>query len=325
MSSPLLRVVPRRSQSAAQAKPSMKQNTPSRTALTTALIRAHHSRLDGAPLIHDLWGDRLVPDSFRTELHAWVNGDTSSTQSSQSGGTLDGYLGKVGSYASVIFRARFAEDALAKAICQGVRQYVQIGAGFDSYALRRPPVASEVAVYELDHPSTQQLKLQRLVECGVQIPDRVHFVGADLGEESLKDALRRAPFRFDEPAFFSWLGVTVYLTREANLASLKAIAECGTDQSSLVFTYTDERALRPDGASESFQRMRRNAAALGEPFLCGFDPKEMPGLLAGVGFEICEDLSGIELAARYERPMVPPLVPSPLSRVVLARVAQAIR
>lgn len=300
----------------------MKQNTPSRTALTTSLIRAHHSRLDPAPLIHDVWGDQLVPDSFRSELDAWATADAPPERSDQSPDTLDGYLAQLASYASVMFRARYAEDALAEAISLGVSQYVQIGAGFDSYALRRPTAARDLTVYEIDHPATQQLKIQRLAECRIETPPLVHFIGADLSEESLKGALGRSAFQFSGPAFFSWLGVTVYLTREANLASLRSIAECGAAGSWLVFTYTDEQALQPDGASEAFQRMRRNAATLGEPFLCGFDPKAMADLLAGVGLEMLEDLSGIQLAERYERPPVAPLVPSAFSRVVLARVAK---
>lgn len=302
----------------------MKENTPSRTALTTSLIRAHHSRLDPAPLINDRWGDRLVPDSFRTELRRWAATDRSLEASSGTPAGLDRYLGALASYASVIFRARYAEDALSVAISHGVRQYVQIGAGLDSYSLRRPPAASELVIYEIDHPATQQFKLQRLAECGVPLPTSAHFIGADLAHEALKVALERSPYRFDEPAFFSWLGVTVYLPREANLASLRAIAECSTKGSALAFTYADERALGPDGASESFQRMKRNAASLGEPFLCGFDPKDMAELLASVGFDMREDLAGTQLAERYARPPIAPLIPSAYSRVVLAVVAPTI-
>ena len=115
------------------------QNQPSRTALTTSLIRAHHARTSLAPLINDPWGDVLVPQSFVDVLLQWASqDDTHSMTAGERQAVLDGYLSRTASYASVIFRSRFAEDALDAAIAKGVRQYVQIGAGFDSYVLRRP-------------------------------------------------------------------------------------------------------------------------------------------------------------------------------------------
>jgi len=206
---------------------------------------------------------------------------------------LDGYLSRAASYASVIFRSRFAEDALDAAIARGVRQYVQIGAGFDSYVLRRPPHARDVQVFEVDHPATQTLKLQRLSELYVT-PVRAEFIAADLARESIVDALRRSGFQFDKPAFFSWLGVTMYLTREANLTTLRAIAGCCKPESSVVFTYTDELGLLPGSQSAAYERMKRNVAALGEPFLSGFDPQQLSAILAGVGFVLKEDLSGLD-------------------------------
>jgi len=94
-----------------------------------------------------------------------------------------------------------------------------IGAGFDSFALRRPAFSKDVEIFEIDHPATQTLKLERIKECGIPLPRSVHFIAANLASESLEAVLDRSPFRRGEPAFFSWLGVMPFLTREANLAS----------------------------------------------------------------------------------------------------------
>jgi methyltransferase (TIGR00027 family) len=294
----------------------MQDRVPSRTALTTSLIRAHHTRTDHRPLIHDPWGDTLVPSTFKTALLDWAAQDCPDLAGSPEA-LLDAYLARLASYASVVFRARYAEDALAEAVARGVRQYVQIGAGFDSYALRRPSSASHVEIYEVDHPATQELKLERLAQCGVGQPAHTHFIPADLAQESLAEVLKRSTFSTAEPAFFSWLGVTVYLTRDANLSSLRAIADCAAAGSRLVFTYTDAQGMKPNAESEAFTRMMRNAAAIGEPFLSGFDPGEMPRLLGGVGFVLGEDSSGTQLAERCGRSS-PPLVGSRFSRIALA-------
>ena len=183
-----------------------------------------------------------------------------------------------------------------------------------------PPFSQDVTVYEVDHPATQNLKLLRLSECGVPMPTGTTFIAANLAQEDIGIALQRSTFKFNEPAFFSWLGVTIYLTREANVASLRAITECAKPESSLVFTYTDERGLEPAAQSAAFRRMMKSANEMGEPFVSGFDPRDMAELLASVGFVLDEDLTGLQLAERYGRSSSAPLVPSGFSRIALTHV-----
>ena len=250
--------------------------------------------------------------------HVKLDGQDGCNQSLPS--LLDRYLDTIASYAGVVFRARYTEEALSAAVARGVRQYVQIGAGFDSFSLRRPPFSRGITVYEVDHPATQDLKLRRLSECGVAMPVGTTFIASDLVQEDVGTALQRSNFNFNEPAFFSWLGVTIYLTRDANIASLRAIADCAKPESSLVFTYTDEEGLEPAAQSEEFRRMTRSAREMGEPFVSGFDPGNMVELLASVGLTLDEDLTGVQLADRYGRSSSAPLVPSRFSRVALAHV-----
>ena len=99
------------------------------------------------------------------------------------------------------------------------RRYVLIGAGFDSFSLRRPAFAASLQIFEIDFPATQRLKIERIEACGVALPDGLHFIEADLSKESVAAALARSPFQAQQLTLFSWLGVTMYLTREANLAT----------------------------------------------------------------------------------------------------------
>jgi methyltransferase (TIGR00027 family) len=273
----------------------------SRTALATSLMRAAHTRLDRHPLIEDPWGERLVPDSVRALFS-------------------DESLIRSRAYANVITRTRYAEDALQAAVTKGVRQYVLIGAGFDSFALRRPAFAAQLQIFEIDFPATQRLKLQRIAECGISLPDSVHFVATDLSEESVAAALSRSSYRKDQLTFFSWLGVTMYLAREANLATLESIASCSPPGSELVFTYFDARLFQR--ASESFQEMRDRVASIGEPFLSGFNPGSIADDLRRCGLALVEDLDGSDMAARYHRVGENSLGPSNFSHIALASVRQ---
>lgn len=273
----------------------------SRTALATALMRSIHSRSAPAPLLDDPWGERLVPDTVRAAFceRAMVRRDAASTGSPEM--ALDDAMRANAAYPDVILRSRYTEDALKNAVARGIAQYVLIGAGFDSFVCRIPAWAQGLDIYEVDHPATQPLKRQRLAACGVSPSASVHFVAADLSAESLGAALARSPFNAARPTFFSWLGVTVYLTREANLAALRDIATCAAPGSELVFTYIDEVALHavPPG-NEAFQKLRSDVAAVGEEFLSGFDPKTLPALLLGTGLDLLEDIDGHAALTRYD-------------------------
>jgi methyltransferase (TIGR00027 family) len=275
----------------------------SRTALATSLMRAIHTRLDPNPLINDPWGDRLVPESVRELIRqsALERMDVDQREKALSAPEhiVDDSLRRSPTYPNVIARTRYTEDALEAAVGRGITQYVLIGAGFDSFILRRPSYATELEIFEIDHPATQGLKLQRIGELGVQLPPSVHFIAADLASESVAAALARSSFADDRPAFFSWLGVTMYLTREANLATLQSVASCAAPGSELVLTYVDQRMLNIE--SESFRALQRRVTSFGEPFLSGFDPKSFATTLKQCGLTLCEDLSGDEVAARYGR------------------------
>ncbi len=262
-------------------------------------MRAAHTRLDPHPLINDPWGDRLVPESARVEMS-------------------DEALLRSRAYPNVITRTRYAEDALEAAVSRGIRQYVLIGAGLDSFALRRPAFSADLQIFEIDFPATQALKIERIKACDISLPDSVHFIAADLSKESVAAALARSTFEPDRLTFFSWLGVTMYLTREANLATMRSIASCAPMESELVFTYFDARLLQ--ARSESFQELEQRVAAVGEPFLSGFDPATLAAALADCGLDLVEDLSGAEAAARYDRDGAHGLGQSGFSHIALARV-----
>jgi methyltransferase (TIGR00027 family) len=298
----------------------------SRTALATSLMRALHSRSDPQPLLDDPWGDRLVPESARTAFRDRALAQVSSAAAALPNRALDAALRANAAYADVILRSRYTEDALRAAVARGVEQYVIVGAGFDSFVCRCPAWAEGIAIYEVDHPATHRLKRERLQACGVADSASVHFVEADLSVEDLGAALSRSSFDATQPAFFSWLGVTVYLTREANLAALRAIASCTSAGGEVVFTYIDEAVLREDQAgAEGFRKLRSEVSAVGEAFLSGFDPAGLKVLLLDTGLQLIEDLDGHQGLARYDPAGVNGLQSAGAAHIAHARFAKPCR
>jgi len=306
----------------------MNDGGPSQTALTAALMRAVHTRRDHPRLIDDPWGDQLVSAAEKAALCQraldGANPDARKrleTLSSQQA-VIDAVLRAHGTYGGVIIRSRYAEDALEDAVAHGVRQYVLLGAGFDSFIIRQPAFARDIDIFEIDHPASQALKRQRLDECAVTIAPNVHFVAADLSQESPASVLARCNFSRTVPAFFSWLGVTIYLSRDANLATLQGIATSAAPGSEIVFTYIDQQALE-GGRSATFETMRANRATQGEPWISGFNPATLANELRGLGLVLVEDLGSPELRERYCAGRADGLSPGMSGHVARAQVPAA--
>ena len=305
----------------------MNEGSGSRTALGASLMRAVHTRVDRPRLIDDPWGDRLLSAAEKAEICRRIlsRAPAESRARLERLGSEEAIVAAAmrahAAYGGVILRSRYAEDALAAAVARGARQYVLIGAGLDSFIVRQPDFARALQIFEIDHPATQAMKRARLAEAGATVPENVRVVAADLGREPLADALARSGFSRTLPAFFSWLGVTVYLTREANRATLGGVATASAPGSELVFTYIDGRVFtEPQPAA--FDRMRFDPAEFGEPWISGFDPATLADELAELGLDLVEDLAGTTLRERYLAELSDRVTPGTHGHIARARVAQ---
>lgn len=283
----------------------MKADRASVSALATSLIRAVHTRCDVPTILEDPYGDRLITDAERSFLLDRLLLSLSAEKREEIGAirdrdrALDLVVRANPAYAAVVVRARYTEDRLSDALERGVRQYVLIGAGMDTFAIRRPDLTGRLQVFEIDHPATQALKRERLAQADIEPPSNLHFLAVDLENESVAEVLSRSAYAPDAPAFFALLGVTQFLTREANLASMQAIASDAAPGSEVVFDYLDLDAFSADRAAEAIQRIRVERSTSDEPWVSGFDSKLLRADLAAVGLELVEDLSPVEAQARY--------------------------
>ena len=262
----------------------MYDSRPSRTAHRVALRRAAHQVLDD-------------PVVFKDPLAVSMIGpEAASTLRGADPGEQDGVSRALRAFLAV--RSRYAEDQLAGAVAQGVRQYVLLGAGLDTFAYRNPYAGAGLHVFEVDHPATQAWKRELLGAAGISVPPELAFVPVDFERQTLSDGLRNASFHVGEAAFFSWLGVTPYLTREAFLATLNFILSM-PPLSGVVFDYAVARAALNSLEQLALDALARRVAAAGEPFQLFFEPQELGRELARMGFQNTEDLGSEELNSRY--------------------------
>jgi methyltransferase (TIGR00027 family) len=219
------------------------------------------------------------------------------------------------SRASVVARSRYAEDRL---LSGGYRQYVILGAGLDSFAWRRADLIGWLRLYEVDHPASQAWKLARIAELGLPVRDGHVFAAVDFEAESLREGLTRAGLDWSEPSFFSWLGVTVYLTADVIRATLRSVNACGPG-SEIVLSYDASDAFLDDAAREMVEIEARLVAASGEPYATRMSPDQAEALIEGTGLEVAEHLTPHALYERYFAGRSDGLRPSAAERLIAAR------
>jgi methyltransferase (TIGR00027 family) len=252
----------------------------SRTAISVAALRAAHQFLDGEPrLLDDPVAVRLLGPSAFDHLR------------SRTAELMRPAVQALRSH--VVLRSRIAEDRLAAAATRGVTQYVVLGAGFDTFAYRQPAWASRLRIFEVDHPESQAAKIAALASAGVTVPSNVTFIPVDFEREALAYALGSSQVDLARPAFFSWLGVMVYVEAAAADEVFRLVASRPAS-SEIVFTF----APQPD-PSEGPSRLAALAGAVGEPWRTFVEPEELLRKLREWGFSEAELLTPDDAAARY--------------------------
>ena len=253
------------------------------TAERVAIRRASHALCDRPAIFDDPLAMRILSEEGAArarkeaadpEQHAWMRGLR----------------------IFVAARSRLAEEELAQAFEQGVRQYVVLGAGLDTFAYRNP--FDELRVYEVDHPDTQAWKRERLQHAEIAIPDTMRFAPVDFERDTLAHGLEAAGFRAGEAAFFSWLGVVPYLTRDAALATLRFIGGL-PHGSGVVFDYALPRESMGEAERRAFDALAERVARAGEPFRLFFEPEELAAELRKLGFTKIEDMDSAAIRARW--------------------------
>ena len=262
----------------------MHESRASRTAFRVAVRRAAHQVLDRPKVFDDPLAVRVVGE----EAVSRIAGETSPAESAVARARR----------AFFAVRSRYAEDELARAVANGIRQYVVLGAGLDTFAYRNPFAAQGLRVFEVDHPATQAWKRELLEAASIAIPADLVYVAVDFERQTLADSLRQASFRLDQPAFFSWLGVVPYLSETAFQQTVSLVGAM-PPETGMVFDYAVDPAALTPVERAALDALARRVSAAGEPFQLFFQPDDLHQRLARAGFRHIEDLGRDQINARY--------------------------
>jgi methyltransferase (TIGR00027 family) len=256
----------------------METGRASKTALGVAIRRAAHQIIEQPRILDDPIAVRLIGSSYPRQMERAMH--------------------PVGRdfRAFMAVRSRHVEDQLAKAIAQGVTQYVVLGAGLDTFAYRNP--FPSIRVFEVDFPATQDWKRAMLHNAEIALPSNLTFVPLDFEHHTLTEGLVESGFDLQLPAFFGWLGVVPYLTLSAFRATLNAVAQlpAGTG---VGFDYAVARKMLSSLGRKAHDALAVRVAAAGEPFQLFFTPDELESELSHAGFHRWAQLGSDQLNDLY--------------------------
>jgi methyltransferase (TIGR00027 family) len=253
---------------------------PDNTAVRTALWRALHVQVDSKPyIIEDEIGLKLINPTYDWQQRP----DMKFTKRLR---------------ASILARARFIEDLIIEQSKQGIGQYVILGAGLDTFAQRRPDIASKLQIYEIDQSDTLDWKKQRLIELGFRIPDYLHFVPVDFETSSWWEELINSGFDIKKSAVVACTGVSLYLTKEAITSTLNQIEKLVPGSKLAMTFYLPVEFL--DEEDKSMQEIaEKGAREAGTPMLSFFRPDEILALARRTGFKDARTISTKEMEMLY--------------------------
>ena len=285
----------------------MKKAQVSMTAIILAYMRGYHAMHHAPKIFDDSLAYRLIPQGWQplienslAEALKLYDPERASLCPDKAT-ALAWVMRLIPSLPMTLGRARYTEDILEQTARQGVKQYVILGAGLDTFAFRRPEMLEQLQVFEVDHTVTQAYKRRRLAEVGMEHPAQLHFVPVDFVQENLASALTRSSYDPKALSFFSWLGVTYYLTRDVVFDTLRAIADIAPEGSAVVFDYLDPDTFVPERAAKRMQVQMESVRQVGESMITGFDPSALAADLARLGLRLQEDLSPADIQERYFR------------------------
>jgi methyltransferase (TIGR00027 family) len=258
----------------------------SRTAIFAAICRAAHQVCDDDPkILHDPIALKCIDDAAQTALRTRDPRLMAMVTAAQR--------------AHFCLRSRIAEDCLQRAVARGVDQYVVLGAGLDLFAYRQPDWARTVKIVEVDHPRTQEFKIELIKAKALGPSENVIYLPVDFASENVIGRLTQASINVARPIFVSWLGVTQYLAPDAVSNVLRALASwpggCG-----LLVTYmlADWSDFEPQ-TIERYNRQRDRAASFGEPWISGYSEATMTASLRSAGFAFQESFAVSDIQSLY--------------------------
>lgn len=282
----------------------MENGKSSITSLISAFSRAYHSKFDTPKIFNDdIANDLILPKEYDEIKENMVQGISFFNKeiAKKFKGNIDEllkWITQIQLSPTPLARAAYCEQVLLHEVKLGLKQYVILGAGLDTFSLRHSELENILEIFEVDHPATQGFKKKRLADTNFKIPNNLHFIPMDFTLKFSYQNLKDQGFD-NKKTFFSLLGVSYYLTKEEISSLIQDLFAIVPSGSSIILDYADEKLFEEKGISNRVENMVKMASASGEPMKSCFSYDEMERMLEQSGLLIYEHLSPKEIHEIY--------------------------
>lgn len=269
----------------------MKGNQSSITAENNALLRAHESmRPESERICSDPFSFYFIPDTIysSTDRTNQINR-----------AILDWESHFPGVCNSILARTRFIDNCLEEAIQDGIQQLVILGAGYDTRAFRFKALGERVSIFELDHPTTQKRKLERIQRHMDGNLSTIRYIPIDFAKEDLSKKLFAGGFNDHLKTLFIWEGVTYYISASAVDRTLEFINRHAPLRSSVVFDYFPPTVADGTTHLKEAKALSEGLKSIGEEILFGIEPDHIIAFMKERGFTVAQNLTSTDYKKAY--------------------------
>ncbi len=254
----------------------MKKNKASITAEFMAMHRAAEARLpEGERVCYDPFAKYFLSSKIIYRHKSWIRRKIAHWIMNNIFPGLNG---------AIVARVRFIDDYLITCIDDGLEQLVILGAGYDTRAYRFDSLKEKVRVYEIDHPATQEIKMEKLKTIFPTPPDHVVYVPINFDKERLSEKLPEAGYDKTKKTLFILEGLIMYMPPEAVDETLSFITKNSGNYSSVIFDCLPSSIVDGTIKAKEGKAMRRHVKGSGEPFRFGLEKGEIEEFLSKRGF-----------------------------------------
>lgn len=282
----------------------MKKGESSVTSLISAFSRAYHSQFDSPKIFNDYMAKDLISQKEFNDIKEnmiqgiqFFNKEIAQKYKGNPEEILK-WITQIQLAPTTLARAAYCETVLLNELILGLKQYVILGAGLDTFCFRHPELKNSLEIFEVDYPATQEFKKKRLDQANFKIPSNLHFISMDFTKKFSYQNFINEGFE-NKKTFFSLLGVSYYLTKEENSSLIDHLFTKVPSGSSIVLDYADEKLFTEKGISNRIENMVKMASVGGEPMKSCFSYYEIENMLEKSGLLIYEHLSPNKINQLY--------------------------
>ncbi len=255
------------------------------TALISAFARAYVNKHSKFVSFRDIYAEKLFTEEEFRQIEGFISAEHSDVTDYVNTSLAPTPLG----------RSKFCEKSLETAEKTGTRQYVILGCGYDTFSLRNTD--PNLQIFEIDKAAVIADKLHRIKRAGLKIPQKAHYISADLSCENIGTVLDKNGFDRRKKTLFSCLGLLYYLTNDEISALFESIAAVASNGSAVVFDFPDSHLFSSN--IPRVKEMLKMAEMSGEPMRTCFGYGELEKMLEEHGFLLYEFLNRDEIQHRF--------------------------